>query len=164
MNVLWEELTRGVGDAEHLIIVLFRLLASVLCGGFIGLQREAVGKRAGVKTHILVSLGTTLLVLCCLSFGLGSDGLSRVVQGIITGIGFIGTGSILKINTEHDIHGLTTAASIWVTAAVGIVIGLGLVGLGVIATILSLSVLIIVGSIERKFPYKTSENTDSDKK
>ncbi len=160
MDILWEELTRGLGDSRQLIQVLSRLFASILFGATIGFQRELVGKPAGIKTHILVTLGTTLFVLSCSVFAMNSDGLSRVIQGIVTGIGFIGTGSILKINAERDIQGLTTAASVWMAAAIGVTVGLGLLGIALIATILTLIILTVVSSLEKKFAYKVTEKNN----
>lgn len=79
-----------------------------------------------------------------------SDGLSRVIQGIITGIGFLGAGSILKLNEERDIQGLTTAAGIWMTAAIGIAVGLGTLGLALLATILTVIILALWGQVDYK--------------
>lgn len=159
MDILWEELTRGLIDTRQLIQVIIRLIASVLFGAVIGFQRESVGKPAGLRTHILVAFGTTVFVLGCLGFGMDSDGLSRVIQGIVTGIGFIGAGSILKINEERDIQGLTTAAGVWMTAAIGVTVGLGGVGLALIATVLTLIVLTAIGKVEARFTDKLPENT-----
>src|SRR4051812_47177883 len=110
MDILWEELTNGLPDARQLAHVLIRIIAAVTLGGIIGFQRERAGKPAGLRTHILVTLGTTVFILACSGAAMSSDGLSRVIQGIVTGIGFIGAGSILKLNEEHNIKGLTTAA------------------------------------------------------
>ena len=79
-----------------------------------------------------------------------SDGLSRVIQGIITGIGFLGAGSILKLNEERHIQGLTTAAGIWMTAAIGIAVGLGTLGLALLATILTVIILALWGQVDYK--------------
>ncbi len=166
MDIIWEELTNGLPDGRHLIQVIIRLIASTLCGALIGWQRERIGKPAGLKTHILVTLGTTIFVLACLNFGMNSDGLSRVIQGIVTGIGFVGAGSILKINEERDIQGLTSAAGIWIAAAIGVTVGLGGLGLALLATILTLIILTLVGSFESQINKKTAENeqeTDSGK-
>lgn len=154
MEVLWQELTFGLPESKQVAQVFIRVIASVLLGAVIGWQRETAGKPAGIRTHILVSLGTTVVVLGCFLSGMSSDGLSRVIQGIVTGIGFIGAGSILKLDEERDIKGLTTAASVWVTCAVGVVIGLGELGLAIIVTILTFIVLALVGSVESYFEKK----------
>lgn len=148
MEVFWEELTSGLPDSRQLIQVIIRVIAATLLGAIIGIQRERMGKPAGLRTHILVTLGTTVFVLACLKFGMNSDGLSRVIQGIVTGIGFIGAGSILKLSEERDIQGLTTAAGIWMTAAIGVAVGLGGLGLAIIGTILTLIILALAGRIE----------------
>lgn len=148
MDVFWEELTFGLPESRQLIQLIIRIVASSLLGAAIGIQRERAGKPAGVRTHILVSLGTAIFVLGCAGSGMSSDALSRVIQGIVTGIGFIGGGTILKLNNERDIKGLTTAAGIWMTAAIGITVGLGELGIAVIGTILTLIILMFAGSIE----------------
>ena len=117
MDALWQELTSGLHDSKQLSHVIIRLVAATLLGAIVGLQRERTRKPAGLRTHILVSLATAAFVISCSSVGMSSDGLSRVIQGIITGIGFIGAGSILKLSEQHEIKGLTTAASVWMTAA-----------------------------------------------
>jgi putative Mg2+ transporter-C (MgtC) family protein len=148
MDIFWEELVFGLPDTRALMRIIVRLLASTLLGAVIGYQRESVGKPAGLRTHILVSLGTTAFVLACAEAGMSMDGLSRVIQGIVTGIGFIGAGSILKLSEERDIKGLTTAAGIWMTAAVGVSVGLGMLGVALLGTFLTLIVLALVGSWE----------------
>lgn len=148
MDIIWEELTRGFPDARQFTQVLIRLVASALLGAVIGLQRERAGKPAGIKTHILATLGTTVFVLACAGYGMSSDGLSRVIQGIVTGIGFLGAGAILKLDESRDIKGLTTAASIWISAAIGVAVGLGGLGLALLATILTMLVLAILGSMD----------------
>src|SRR6185503_183608 len=113
----------------------------------------------GFRTHILVCLGTAIVVLACAGSRMDSAGLSRVIQGIVTGIGFIGAGSILKISEHRDIQGLTTAAGIWMTAAIGIACGLGTIGLALIATAMTLIVLWVLRVIEAR-SHKTKENAD----
>jgi putative Mg2+ transporter-C (MgtC) family protein len=162
MTVVWEELTLGLLDAKQLLQVFTRLLAATLFGAAIGFQRERAGKPAGLRTHTLVSLGTTLLILSCAAVGMSLDGLSRVVQGIITGIGFIGAGSILKLSEEHAIRGLTTSASIWVTAAVGVAVGLGSVGIALLSTILALIILALVGRLEHRIEREKQTDTEDE--
>lgn len=150
MEILWQELTAGLADFGQIERVLLRLISATLLGAIIGFEREKAGKPAGLRTHILVSLGTAIVVLACAGGGMDADGLSRVIQGIVTGIGFIGAGSILKREEERDIQGLTTAAGIWMTAAIGIACGLGTLGLALIATVLTLIVLGVLGVIEAR--------------
>jgi putative Mg2+ transporter-C (MgtC) family protein len=162
MNIFWEELTFGLPDASQWARIVIRLLAATVFGALIGIQRERVGKAAGVRTHILVMLGTTVFVLSGSIFGMSSEGLSRVIQGIITGIGFIGAGSILKLDKERNILGLTTSAGIWMTAAIGVTIGLGSLGLALLATIITLIILAVVGSIEFQINRHRSPNNKID--
>ena len=158
MDILWQELSFGFGDTQQLIRVIIRILAAVLLGGIIGLEREKAGKDAGLRTHILVTLGTCVFVLACSGFGMSSEGLSRVIQGIVTGIGFIGAGAILKLDHERDIRGLTSSAGIWMTAAIGVAIGLGELGLGILATIATVIVLAFLAKVEIKaFDKPTTE-------
>lgn len=148
MDIFWEELTHGLPDTRQLIHVLIRLTAAALLGALIGYQRERAGKPAGIKTHILATLGTTIFVIGCANAGFESDALSRVIQGIVTGIGFLGAGAILKLDEKRDIKGLTTAASIWAAAAIGVSVGLGVLGVAIIGTAITLLVLTILGAIE----------------
>ncbi len=160
MDIFWEELVAGIPDFNQFARIVIRLVAAMLLGAAIGLQREKTGKPAGLRTHILVTLGTTVFVLACSGYGMSSDGLSRVIQGIVTGVGFIGAGSILKLDKERDIQGLTTAAGIWMTAAIGVTIGLGGLGLALLSTILALIILTIVGRIEFQVEKNQSTNAD----
>ena len=161
MEILWQELTSGLPDTQQLIHVVIRMIAAVILGSIIGFERERAGKAAGLRTHMLVALGTCVFVLACAGHGMSSDGLSRVIQGIVTGIGFLGAGSILKINEERDIQGLTTAAGIWMTAAIGVAVGLGTLGLALIATILTLIVLTLIGEIDYKAERKRATQSEN---
>ena len=150
MDVLWQELIYGLPDGRHLAIVLIRVIAATLLGGLVGIQREKVGKPAGLRTHMLVCLGTATVVLACLGSSMDMSGLSRVIQGVVTGIGFIGAGSILKLSEQREIRGLTTAAGLWMTAAIGVAVGLGSLGVALIATAVTLIVLSLIGAVEAR--------------
>jgi putative Mg2+ transporter-C (MgtC) family protein len=103
-----------------------RLAAAVAIGALIGLERELRHKPAGLRTMALVALGSAMFVLIGLVSADGShDAVSRAIQGVVAGVGFLGAGSIMRGSTEESIHGLTTAASIWLAAAAGIACGLG---------------------------------------
>jgi putative Mg2+ transporter-C (MgtC) family protein len=137
---------------DQVIEISVRLLAAVLIGGCIGLDREIRRKPAGMRTHALVSLGAALVMLIVVRTGPGQiehvDAVSRAIQGIIAGVGFLGGGAILK--SEHDIiHGLTTAASIWLVASLGIACGVGQWVAALIALALALLVLIVGEPVER---------------
>jgi len=121
----------------------------VLLGAIIGFQRERAGKPAGLRTHMLVAMGSVLFVLGGSAAGMSMSDLSRVIQGLATGIGFIGAGAILKLREEREIEGLRTAAGIWMTAAAGVAAGLGRIGLAFLSVILTWIVLAMIGRIER---------------
>jgi putative Mg2+ transporter-C (MgtC) family protein len=150
MDILWQELTAGFPDRHRLAVVLIRVIAATLLGAIVGVERERAGKPAGLRTHMLVSLGTAVVVLACTDANMSLDGLSRVIQGIVTGIGFIGAGTILKLNEQREIHGLTTAAGLWMTAAIGVACGLGGIGLAVIGTIVALLILALEHVIDTR--------------
>lgn len=150
MEILWQELTAGLAGFGQLERVLLRIITAALLGAIVGFERERAGKPAGLRTHIIVCLGTAIVVLACSGSGMDMDGLSRVIQGIVTGIGFIGAGSILKLSEERDIQGLTTAAGLWMTAAIGIAVGLGTLGLALISTALTLIALWVLRVMEAR--------------
>jgi putative Mg2+ transporter-C (MgtC) family protein len=148
MDIFIEELNAGLPDKRQMIRLSLRLLSAALLGAVIGIQRERNGKSAGIRTHMLVSMGAALIVLGPLEFGMNSDDLSRVIQGLVTGIGFIGGGAILKLHDEREIEGLTTAAGIWMTAGIGAAAGLGRLGLAITGMIITWLILSLVGIIE----------------
>ena len=131
-------------DLEQATRVSLRLLLAALLGGLLGFERESHGKAAGIRTHMLVCSGAALFVLGSELVGGGDDAMSRVVQGIVAGIGFLGAGTIIKGERMHDVKGLTTAAGVWMTAAVGVCVGLGLEATAVLATLLMLFILNIL--------------------
>lgn len=99
------ELARSIPDLTDLVRIVARLGVALVIGALIGLQREAAHKSAGVRTHMLVALGTALLLVAASAAGLSNSDLSRVIQGLVTGIGFLGGGAILKLTQEHQIQG-----------------------------------------------------------
>nr|MBF0683544.1 MgtC/SapB family protein [Pseudomonas sp.] len=127
-----------------------RLMMAMLLGGLLGYERESRGAAAGLRTHMLVSLGSALFVLAPLQGGMEIGDLSRVMQGVVAGIGFLGAGTIIKLRSDGEIHGLTTAASIWVASAVGIAAGTGRESMAVLATIFSLFTLAVLKRFTRK--------------
>ena len=156
MELLWQELTNGIPDSRALWTIMIRVIAATFLGALVGFQRERAGKPAGLRTHILVSLGCAVVVLACSASGMDMAGESRVIQGIVTGIGFIGAGSILKVSEERDIRGLTTAAGLWLTAAIGVACGLGTLGIALITSVLALSFLALEG-IQNRIAKKRQE-------
>lgn len=150
MNIFLEEITGGLPDWIEFERILIRLVAATALGAIVGIQRECSGKAAGLRTHMLVSMGSALFVLGSAAAGMSLEGLSRVIQGLATGIGFIGTGAILKLRKEREIEGLTTAAGIWMTAAAGVAAGLGRIGLALVSVLLTWAVLALTGFIGRR--------------
>lgn len=140
-------------DCGHIFI---RLLWAIFLGGLIGWERQTKDKSAGLRTHILVSLGSALFILIPLLLNINNEdvnAVSRTVQGIATGIGFLGAGEIWRdaqVTTKKTpIHGLTSAAAMWVAAGLGITAGCGLWQLGLIGAVLVLIVLRVVKRLER---------------
>ncbi len=128
-------------DVEQITRILTRLLLAAVLGGVLGYEREHKGKAAGIRTHMLVAMGASLFVLVPQQAGMLAPDLSRVIQGIVAGIGFLGAGAIIKHRGEEDVRGLTTAASVWLTAAIGIACGLGRESTAVLSTLLALAIL-----------------------
>jgi len=142
----------GVNPTEMTEVVI-RLGAATLAGSIIGLNRDLRGKPAGVRTHALVTLGSAALVLLAAECGLdtdhhGVDAISRVVQGIITGIGFLGAGVIMR-NASGHVAGLTTAATVWLCAALGTVCGMGRWGIVLVSMVFALAILLLGGPFEQ---------------
>ena len=129
---------------EYLLVL--KLLAAVVVGGIIGFEREKIHRPAGLKTNILICMGSTLLTHIALTYIEGPGGL---IAAIMTGIGFLGAGTI--INTPNRVLGLTTAASLWVVAALGIVLGMGLFQEAFFTVILAYLVLVVGHYLEVKF-------------
>lgn len=150
MGLILDELSASLPTAPEAVRFVVRLLAALLAGGIIGWQREASHKAAGLRTHMLVCAGTALFVLAALGVDMQLDALSRVVQGLVTGIGFLGAGAILKVESSHQIKGLTTAAGIWMTAAIGVTIGLGQLGTAAIGTALAWLVLSVLVRVDKR--------------
>ncbi len=130
-----------ITDVEQITRILLRLLLAAALGGVLGYEREQQGKAAGLRTHMLVSMGAALFVLVPAQAGMAVADLSRVIQGIVTGIGFLGAGAIIKHRGDDDVQGLTTAAGVWMTAAIGVACGLGRESTAVLGTLLALIVL-----------------------
>ena len=130
-----------VPDATQLTRIVVRLGMAGLLGGLLGWEREHAGKAAGVRTHMLVAMGAALFVLVAQQVGIAPADNSRVLQGVIAGVGFLGAGTILKGDAESQVKGLTTAAGIWLTAAIGVAAGLGREATALLSTLLALLVL-----------------------
>ena len=138
-------------------VILIRLCAALLFGFFLGFEREITGKFAGLRTHILVCAGAAIFTILSI-YGfqyhladgtVGTNDPARIAAQVITGIGFIGAGTIMRHGT--NISGITTAATLWVAAAVGMACGCGMIFLGFISTFLTLMVLVSIRHFEKKF-------------
>lgn len=152
LGTIWQTVVRefsDIADIEQATVVGLRLMLAVALGAAIGYERERRGKDAGLRTHILVSLGAALFVLVSVTSGMETADVSRIMQGIISGIGFLGAGAILKHSRDLEVKGLTTAASIWVAAAVGVSAGYGREATAVASTLITLFVLSVIGRMEK---------------
>lgn len=129
-----------------------RLAISIAIGGLIGIERELEHKPAGLRTIILVCLGSTIFMLIGLELGLAASELGRIVAGVVTGIGFLGAGAIIRARGE--VYGLTTAATIWLASGLGLAIGAGYYILATIACIFVLVVLRLLGVVEKALSKK----------
>jgi len=147
---------------------LLRLGAAALLGGALGFEREWKGHWAGLRTHMMVAIGCAILVIGGLeAAGDQRESVTRVIQGIASGIGFLGAGTILKLDKQQEIKGLTTASSIWLAAALGTTAGLAQYALAVAAACISLFVLGVLGPAEKFFERRQAihrkERDDADR-
>jgi putative Mg2+ transporter-C (MgtC) family protein len=138
--------------------IFLRLLIATLVGGAVGWNRFLAGKPAGIGTHSLVALGSAIFVLIPLSMIsiLGRDGVTRVIQGVVAGIGFLGAGEIFRnAGTSARVHGLTSAAALWVTAALGVLAACGSGFVILAASVLVLTILYGARRLEHHLLQKT---------
>lgn len=157
MDSVWQEIWSTVKsefadipDAGEATRIVLRLGLAVILGGLLGYERERSGKAAGLRTHMLVALGAALFVLVPLQGGMAVGDVSRVLQGVIAGIGFLGAGAIIKLSADGEIRGLTTSAGIWLTAAIGIAAGMGREATAVVSTLMALFVLAVLRRWEKR--------------
>ena len=141
----WPEEGLGV----HIGRVLVRLTVATLLGGIVGFERHREGKSAGLRTHMLVALGAALFTLIPQEAHMDTADLSRVIQGVAAGIGFLGAGTILKLEEQHRIEGLTSAASVWLTAAIGMAIGAGWLWPAVVGVVWGWIILWFIHRLEK---------------
>ena len=153
---VWQEIWNTVlsefsdiPNAAELTRVTLRLLIAAILGGLLGYERELKGKAAGLRTHMLVAVGAALFVLIPQQAGASVADLTRVLQGLIAGVGFLGAGAIIMGNQQVEAKGLTTAASIWLTAAIGVAAGMGRESTAVLSTLLALLILSVIPMVER---------------
>lgn len=170
MNSWWQQVLAtvqsefaGLTDIEQLTRITLRLATAAILGGILGFEREHRGKAAGVRTHMLVSMGAALFVLAPGLAGADDNALSRVIQGIVAGIGFLGAGTILKEHAKNisQVKGLTTAAGLWMTAAIGVAAGMGREVMAILSTLLALGILSLVPHfVDRHEPKHKNHDDD----
>ena len=149
-----------LGSVEDVTQVIVRLTFAAILGALLGLERERQGKAAGIRTHMLVAASSALIVLVPLQMGMEGDAMSRILQGLLAGVGFLCAGAILKLEREEQVHGLTTAAGVWMTSAIGIAAGLGREMTAALATLLVLGILWLEGPL-RRIGLKKSQDADN---
>lgn len=156
---------RSVEEATQILV---RLALAGLLGALLGIERESKGKAAGIRTHMLVAMGSAMFVLVAELIVMAPADMSRVLQGVIAGVGFLGAGTILKGSAEAQVKGLTTAAGIWMTAGIGVAAGLGEESAAILSTVFTLIVLtllpILTGSMERAAPTSQQRERDEDER
>jgi putative Mg2+ transporter-C (MgtC) family protein len=162
LDALQQELTYQVPDVSQFVRVTLRLVLAALVAGVIGWEREGGGKAAGLRTHMLVSLGAALFVISALESGAKAEDVTRVAQGIAAGIGFIGGGVILKLTEERRVRGLTTAATIWLAAALGVTAGLGRAGAALIGLLCAWIILRFLLRVEKRFKKNHPDEVSDD--
>ncbi len=158
MGAWWQEVGNTVAqefsdlpDAAGVTRITLRLLIAATLGGILGFEREQKGKAAGLRTHMLVALGAALFVLTPQQAGVSDADLTRVLQGLVAGVGFLGAGAIVKGSDDADVKGLTTAAGIWLTAAIGVAAGMGREATAALSTLLALLILYTVPKLVSVF-------------
>ena len=145
-------------------VILIRVFLSVILGGIIGFERSKKGRPAGLRTHILVAMGSCLIMVASLYIyelykGKAPLDPARIAAGVVTGIGFLGAGTIIR--SPQEIKGLTTAASIWVSAGIGLAIGCGLYFASFLTTILTFGTLFYLRKIETTIEIKKLKSSDN---
>ena len=150
---------------DDLGLIVLRLLVALVIGAAIGIERHLHGQAAGLRTHAVVAMASALAVLIVAPISATgatqADAQSRVLQGILTGVGFLGAGVILHAAGKHRIHGLTSAALIWITAVFGALCGHGRIDVAVVGAAMLLVVLLLGGRIERGLHAKNADAPDT---
>ena len=161
MDSVWSQLMTALAaefsditDVSDLVQITVRLSLAAVLGALLGIERETKGKAAGVRTHMLVAVSCALFVLIPQMSGTANADMTHVIQGVIAGVGFLGAGPIIKGRDDESVRGLTTAAGIFMTAAIGIAAGLGREATALLSTVLALVIFgvapVIVSWFEKK--------------
>jgi putative Mg2+ transporter-C (MgtC) family protein len=169
METVWQDVWRGgradfadlpgVAAAAQLVL---RMLLAALLGGLLGYQRERQGQEAGLRTHMLVALGSALFVAVPLQAGMLLGDLSHVLQGLLAGLGLLLAGTLLTQQAEGRIHSLTTAAGLWLAAAVGVAAGLGREASAVLGTVLAFVILALLPQVRPPLAPHETPRQDTD--
>lgn len=160
MDAIWAAIVKELGaewpTADQFVRVTLRLVFAAVIAGIIGWNRERGHKTAGLRTHMLVSLGSALFVLAALESvpaddaGQAMEDVSRVIQGVAAGIGFVGGGAVLKMQEDKEVRGLTTASSVWLAAAIGVAAGMGRLAAAAIGVLLAWFILSYVERVKEQ--------------
>jgi putative Mg2+ transporter-C (MgtC) family protein len=137
-------------DPAGLTQLVTRIVLATVLAAVVGYERERRGSSAGLRTHMMVGLAVSLLVVASEQSGMDRENVSRVIQGVFAGIGFLGAGAIIKQDASDQVRGLTTAATLWATAAIATAAGLGREGTAIIATLLALVILSVLLRLEKR--------------
>jgi len=156
---MWEDIGITSPDWLQMGQLSLRLVVASALAAVLGLEREARGRQAGLRTHMLVALGSALFTAIPLQ--VGATGVGEIVKGITAGVGFLGAGAILKQESERRISGITTAAGIWTTAAVGFAAGAGFIGAALVTTALAWIILHVLERVADPIREVSSENAAS---
>lgn len=147
LELIWITVQSEFSDLSNvtqITKVVLRLITASILGGLLGYEREMKGKSAGLRTHMLVALGAAIFIIVPQQAGVSPDEVSRVLQGLIAGVGFLGAGAIMIGQQRENETGLTTAASIWITAAIGVTVGMGFEATAVLSTLVTLGILALL--------------------
>ena len=137
----WRDELGFTDDPALLARAGLRLVVAVLLAAVLGYERERRDSSAGLRTYMLVGLGAALFIVAPMLAGLSPDELGRVLQGVVTGIGFLGAGAIIKVSEREEVKGLTTAAGIWATSAIAITVAMGRIWTAIFVTLIAYAVL-----------------------
>ncbi len=151
-----------ISDVAQLTTITLRLALAALLGGLLGYEREQKGKAAGVRTHMLVAMGSALFVLIPQQAAVPVADLTRVLQGLVAGVGFLGAGSIINGTNKEEPRGMTTAAGIWLTAAIGVAAGLGREATAVVSALFALAILALIPKVAGGGEEKSTTVEESD--
>jgi putative Mg2+ transporter-C (MgtC) family protein len=140
---------------------VFAILLAVACGIAVGLERELKHKPAGLRTNVLICLGAAVFTIISRRMAGGQDSITRIAAQVVTGVGFLGAGAVIQ--DRGGIYGLTTAATIWLVASIGMACGAQLYYLAIITTVLAIVVLLGLARLEKRFkPVRTNQKKDAD--